>query len=232
MRLLQQGNVVVLKRPPAHGFRQEIARSMRTRQSLSGYKTFRQSRPISAAIRLRFSLRSLFVFVTAIAVAIAVALCLTKDYRQRMALRAELLSMGARWANVSDDHSISVLFIEPVGAKELKKYGKIGVVEFQQFSVDANSLRAFAGLTHVNSMRFQRCTVPDANDLSELSKIGGVHALLFMHTPIDDASIAMIAEVPGLEIVGFGDTKVTQAGVDQLHAARPEIRIDYRPSFP
>jgi|SRR6476646_778233 len=178
---------------------------------------------------MRFSLRSLFVFVTAIAAAIAVALYVTKDYRQRLALRGQLLSMGASWAKVDDDHAISVVFTEPVTASGLKKYETLGRVEFKRFSVDASSLKSFAGLTQVGCMMFQSCTVPDAEDLAELSKIGGIRALLFWHTPIDDASITMIAEVAGLESVSFRDTKVTQAGVDQLRRARPEIRVDYSP---
>ena len=178
---------------------------------------------------MRFSLRSMFVFVAGIAVAIAVALYVTKDYRQRLALRAQLLSMGASWAKVDDDHAISVVFTEPVTASGLKKYETLGRVEFKRFSVDASSLKSFAGLTQVGCMMFQSCTVPDAEDLAELSKIGGIRALLFWHTPIDDASIAMIAEVAGLESVSFRDTKVTQAGVDQLRRARPEIRVDYSP---
>jgi hypothetical protein len=164
-----------------------------------------------------------------IAVAIAVTLYATKDYRQRMALRADLLSMGARWANVGDDHSISVLFTAPVTAREVKKYEELGHVELQGFAVDASSLKAFTGLRHINSMLFQSCTIHDVNDLSELSKIVGIYSLLFLHTSIDDASIAKIVEVLGLEVVSFKGTKVTQAGVDQLRSARPEIRVDCGP---
>ncbi len=178
---------------------------------------------------MRFSLRSLLASVTIIAIAIAVTLYVTKDYRERMALRAELLSMGARFASVGDDHSIRVLFTEPVTTTEIKKYETLESVEFKQFSVDANSLKAFAGLRQVGTMMFQLCTIHDAHDLSQLSKIGGVRSLLFWHTPIDDTSIALIVQVPGLEVVSFSATKVTQAGVDQLRAARPEIRVDYRP---
>jgi hypothetical protein len=178
---------------------------------------------------MRFSLRSLFVFIAVIAAAIAAALYVTKDYRQRLALRAQLLSMGASWADVDDDHSISVVFTEPVTASGLKKYGTLGHLEFKRFSVDARSLKAFAELTDVGCMMFQSCTVTDATGLAELSKLGGIRGLLFWHTPIDDASIARIAEVRGLQIVSFRDTNVTQAGVDQLQRARPEIKVDYSP---
>ncbi len=178
---------------------------------------------------MRFSLRTLLALVTAIAVAIVAALYATKDYRERMALRAELLSMGARYASVGEDRSITVLFTEPVSATELKKYEKLRSVEFKQMSVDATSLKALAGLRRVDRMLFELCTIDDAHDLSELSKIGGVRSLLFWHTPIDDAAIPTIAQVPGLEVVSFSATKVTQAGVDQLRMARPEIRVDYRP---
>jgi len=164
-----------------------------------------------------------------IAVAITVALYVTKDYRQRMALRAQLLSMGAAYANVGDDHSIRVVFAEPVTANELSKYESLRQVEFKWFSVDASSLKAFAGLREVGSMMFQPCTVPDANDLTELSKIDTLRSLLFWHTPIDDASIPRIADVPGLQVVSFRGTRVTQAGVDHLHNMRPEIRVDYCP---
>ena len=53
---------------------------------------------------MRFSLRSLFAFVTFISIAIVVVLFLTKDYRERMALQAELLSTGASYALVGESH--------------------------------------------------------------------------------------------------------------------------------
>jgi hypothetical protein len=179
---------------------------------------------------MRFSLRSLLAFVTLISIAIVVILFLTKDYRERMALQAELLSAGASYALVGESGAIqSLVFTKPVNATDFKKYGKLGTIEFQRFSIERNFLKAFAGLKQVNRVMVQSCTVPDARDLAQLSKIGQVRSLFFWNTPIDDASIDAVVEVPRLEAVGFRNTKVTQAGLDKLRLARPELRADYSP---
>ncbi len=163
---------------------------------------------------MRFSLRSLFAFVTLISIAIVVALLLTKDYRQRMALQAELLSTGASYALVGESREIqSLVFTKPANTTDFKKYGQLGTLEFQRIAIDHDFLNTFAGLKQISTVMFQSCTIPDARDLAQLSKIGGIRSLLFWNTPIDDAAIDAIIEVPGLEIVSFRNTKVTRAGL-------------------
>jgi hypothetical protein len=179
---------------------------------------------------MRFSLRSLLALVTLISITIVVILFLTKDYRERMELQAELLSTGASYALVGESRAIqSLVFTKPVNATDFKKYRSLGTLEFKYSSIDQDFLKAFAGLEQVNRVMFQSCTVPDARDLAQLSKIGRVRALFFWNTPIDDASIDAVVEVQGLEIVSFRNTKVTQAGLDKLRLARPELRVDDNP---
>ena len=179
---------------------------------------------------MRFSLRALFAFITATSITIIIALLLTKDYRQRIALQAELLSTGASYAHVGENRAIqSLVFIQPVSAADFKKYRAIGTLDLKYFTVDANCLKAFAGLEQINRLMFNNCTIPDERDLSQLSKIGDIRSLLFWNTPVDDAAIDAIIEVPGLEIVSFRNTKVTQAGLDKLRLARPELRVDDSP---
>ncbi len=112
---------------------------------------------------MRFSLRSLFAFVTLISIAIVVALLLTKDYRQRMALQAELLDTGASYALVGENRAIqSLVFTKPANTTDFKKYGQLGTLEFQCTAIDHDFLNTFAGLKQISTVMFQGCTVPDA----------------------------------------------------------------------
>lgn len=160
---------------------------------------------------------------------IGAAVYLTKDYRERIALRAELFSTGATFVSVSPSRSIRVLYAAPITMETIGKYKQFESIELQGFDVDADSLDALAELEMVDVLLFQSCTFHDSPDVTPLSQMGRVRSLLFWNTPIDDEAIPAIAEVPGLKVVSLSATKVTPAGIDQLRSARPEIRIDYRP---
>jgi len=191
----------------------------------------RISRPSAAilATSMRFSLRSLLTFLTAFAVVFGAAVYLTKDYREREALRGELLSTGATFVSVSPSRSIRVLFAAPITMATIGKYKEFESIELQRVEIDADSIDALAELEMVDVLHFQSCTFHDSPDLTPLSQMGSVRSLLFWNTPIDDEATPAIAEVPGLKVVSLSATKVTPAGIDQLRSARPEIRIDYRP---
>jgi hypothetical protein len=178
---------------------------------------------------MRFSLRSIFVVVTAAAMALGIALYATKDYRERMALRRELLSNGAQFASVDVDRSIGLLFVKPITSNEFKKHKEIERIELQGFAVTEGSLMNLAGLESVRLLLFQSCTITQAQELAPLSEIGTLRSLLFWNTPIDDSFIDTIATLPGLESVDFHNTKVTEAGVNRLRSARPKVKVTNRP---
>ena len=181
-------------------------------------------------MKMRYSLKTLLVVVTVIALLIVVGLYVTEDYRERMALQADLLSTtGAHFVSVNADYRIVILFTKPVETSEIKKYKKIDSIELQGFAVTSDSTVNLSQLDSVDVMLFQSCMIPDSRALKPLTEIGSIRSLLFWNTAIDDSAIDLIANVTGLDIVDFKKTKVTQAGLDRLRSTRPEIRVFSRP---
>jgi hypothetical protein len=178
---------------------------------------------------MRFSLRSVFLTFAVIAVGLALVLYVTKDYRERMAIRASILSHGASFARVNPGNSIGVLFTEPVASPDIARYGTIETIEFKGIRIESESLGNLTGLEHVDVMLFQMCTIDHPEELTPLSRIGGIHSLLFWNTSISDTSIDIIATIRGIKVVDFFNTLVTKEGVDRLRKARPEIEVFLRP---
>lgn len=177
---------------------------------------------------MRFSLRFMFASVAAVAIATALLLYATKGYRERMAIRSHLQSIGASYVTIHADNSIHVLFPESIGAPSIARYKRIKAIELRG-RITADSLRNLEGLEHIGVLLFQTCDVEDAEELLPLRDVGGIRGLLFWNTGITDASIDVIAGVPGLETVDLSNTRVTQEGVERLRAARPGVVVRSRP---
>ena len=52
--------------------------------------------------------------------------------------------------------------------------------------------------------------------LIHLAKMKKVHTLILAHTPIDDAGLAFLPDLPGRRTVNLGNTKITNAGLKTL----------------
>lgn len=174
---------------------------------------------------MRFTLRQLFGAVTIAAVAIAILLYATKSYRERLAIRSHLESLGAYQVRFGPGNSITAAFHVPVSSPEIAQYKRIEVLDFKEAHVTSASLANLAGLEHVGIILLTMCDVTD-EDLLPLQKIGGVRILCLRHTKITDASIDTIAKIPGLERVDLSHTLVTPTGIKRLHATRPSINTE------
>jgi hypothetical protein len=161
-----------------------------------------------------------------LAVVLTVLLFVTKDYRARIALRSELLTLGASYARVDADRRAVVVFIQPIGSADFSKFQQLHKLELQHFPVDAATLQAFSGLQQIDTLLLKSCSFADAQAWSQLSQNGNVRSLLFWGSPVDDSFVDMIATVPGIERVYFVGTQLTPAGADQLRLARPEIQVE------
>lgn len=177
---------------------------------------------------MRYTLRSLLVVVTLVAALVALGLMATKDYRERMAIRSELLSMGATSAKVDSDRSISLFFTSPVTTTQWNQFKHVSAVELKGFSVDHKSLQNLAQIQAVDTLLLEQCTFADAEALAPLAAFRGLRCLLIWNTPLDDSAIDQLIAIRGLEIVDFHKTKITQQGADRLRAARPGIKVTLR----
>lgn len=175
---------------------------------------------------MRFTLRQLFGTVTIIAVALAILLYATKTYRERLAIRSHLESLGAYHVKFGPANSISAAaFHDPVSSPAIAQYKRIEVLDFKEAHVTSESLTNVAGLEQVDTVLLILCDVQD-EDLIPLKKIGGIRILCLKNTKISDAAIDTIAAIPGLERVDVSKTLVTPQGIERLRAARPEINTD------
>ncbi|MFN0016739.1 MAG: hypothetical protein ACKVP0_00685 [Pirellulaceae bacterium] len=174
---------------------------------------------------MRFTLRQLFGAVTFAAVAIVILLYATKSYRERLAIRSHLESIGAYHVRFGPSNSITAAFHNPISSPTIAQYKQISVLDFKEAHVTSASLANLAGLEHVGTILLTMCDVTD-EDLLPLQKIGGVRILCLRHTRITDAAIDTIAAIPGLERVDLSHTLVTPTGIERLHAARPSINTE------
>lgn len=175
---------------------------------------------------MRYSLRTLLITAAVVALALKLAMYATRDYRQRLAIRSELESMGAYHVSFGQDNApTGAAFHEPVRSAKIARFKKFAVLDFKGAHVTAESLEHVARLEHVGMMLLILCDVQDEH-LPPLTKIGGIRVLSLCHTKVTDSSIDTIAAIPGLEWVDVSDTLITQDGIDRLRAARPSIKIE------
>lgn len=188
------------------------------------------SAPDSAPVarRWRFSIRFLLLACAVVAVTLAIVLQLTKEYRRRLAIRADLMELGATHAVVLPGNRIRVLFTTPLTAADLAKHREIQGLEFKQTRIGADSLRHLNGLDRVDLLILDLCTLDSPDALAPLAQVGRVRSLLIWNTPVTDAAIDDIAAIPGLERLDLHRTAVTPAGLDRLRTLRPEIEATLR----
>jgi hypothetical protein len=171
----------------------------------------------------------MFIACAVVSVGLAVAHFATRDYRRRMAIRDDILAQGAQYADVSRDDSIYVLFTGPVASREIEKYRRIGLLGFGGTRIESDSLQKLTGLEHIGRLTFEWCSIDSPDQLAPLPEMADVGGVLFLNTPVDDAAIDPIAKTPGMEVVLFWNTSVTQAGADRLLALRPGVTVRLLP---
>jgi len=176
----------------------------------------------------QFSLRTIFFAITAIAILTEATLLLTRDYRERRALRNELIAMGASYAFVRADRSKGVMFVGPVPA-DVAKYKVFESIELSNMTLDRPSCSHLASIEQVELLMLQSCKIDDPAELAPLCEIGAVHNLCIWNSPIDDESIDWITKMRGLRLLDLKSTKITPTGIDRLRAELPGVVIHARP---
>jgi hypothetical protein len=176
---------------------------------------------------MRYSLRGLFKTMTCVAVVLALLFYLTVNYRRQLAIRAHLESIGAYAVTFGPGNSICAAFHEPVGSPSIARYNEMAVLDFKEAHVTAKSLDNLAGLEVVGTMIFCLSDLRD-EDLARLKQIGQVRDLWLAHTKLTDASVDIIADIPGLKRVDLSNTKISPGAIARLRAARPSLEVFVR----
>jgi hypothetical protein len=181
------------------------------------------------SILMRYSIKTLLAAMTIVGVILGIVLYATKDLRERLAMQADIReATGADWVTVNEQKVISLVFTRPIALKELGRCKAIGTIELRGQAASNASLRTLSQFESIDVILFQSSSISDPEDMQHLASIHHLRALLIWNTSVDDSAIVWIAKIPGLEIVDFHNTNITQAGKERLRVTRPEIKITDR----
>ncbi len=173
---------------------------------------------------MRFSLRRMFGAVTAASIALALLLYVTVEYRRQMAIRADLISLGAYSVRFGSGNSIQASFHDPVVSPSIAKFREFAVLDFKEARVTDESLQNLSGLESVDVIVFSLSDVRD-DQLSHLKSLGKVRHLWLSHTGLTDACVDALIDIPGLESVDVTGSLITENGIARLRAARPSVVV-------
>ncbi len=174
---------------------------------------------------MQFSLSRLFGVVTISALMIVLLMYLTTNYRERLRVRAQLMSMGAYFVAFGADNLVdSVAFHDPIKSPEIARFQSIIALDFKEAHVTPESLENIYGLKNLRMIVFNLSDVRD-EDIAKLKNINSLRTLWLSHTSLSDSCVDAIADIPGLESVDLISTQITQKGIDRLKAAKPLLIV-------
>lgn len=174
---------------------------------------------------MQFSLSRLFGLVTFSALTIAILMYVTTNYRERLRVRAQLMSMGAYFVGFGADNLVdSVSFHDPIKSTEIARFQSIEVLDFKEAHVTPESIENIYGLKNVQMIVFDLSDVRD-EDIAKLKNINSLRTLWLSHTGVSDSCVDAIADIPGLEKVYLFSTQITQKGIDRLKDAKPLLNV-------
>lgn len=163
--------------------------------------------------------------IVSVAVGFSIAEFMTRDYRKRYWIEAELRSMGAYYVQFNNSNAPSwVSFAAPVGLERLKDYQSFDTLDFAGAKMNDDAIRGLSNLKHVEMLDLGDCGLTD-NQLGVLSNIGSISILRLNGAPVTDDAILAVASIRGLKSIDISDTLVTSAGKAELQKRRPEIVI-------
>jgi hypothetical protein len=166
----------------------------------------------------------MFGTVTVVAVALALLMYFTIDFRKQLAIRADLLAMGAYYVHFGPGDDIHAAFHDPVASPDIAKYRHLAVLDFKEAHITAESLDNLADLEKVDVIVFSLSDVRD-DHLLQLKEIGSVRHLLLAHTQLTDACLDAIIDLPALETIDVTNSLITESGIERLQKARPKLTV-------
>lgn len=174
---------------------------------------------------MQFSLSRLFGLVTFSALTIALLMYVTTNYRERLRVRAQLMSLGAYSVAFGSDNSVhSVAFHSPIKSLDIAHFQTIQTIDFKEAHVTPESLENISGLNNVRMIIFNLSDVCD-EDIAKLKNIDSLRTLWLSYTNLSDSCVDAIAGIPGLERVDLISTQISHEGFERLKAAKPMLIV-------
>lgn len=115
-------------------------------------------------------------------------------------------------------------YFSQLGAKvEILDSGNVGM-QFYHADLSDENINALLEVDKLESLVFYYCNITDQN-LLKFKKISSLRKLgIYSCKGVTDASVAVISEMPLLEIALF-DTGISNEGKDMLVKLRPELKL-------
>lgn len=115
------------------------------------------------------------------------------------------------------------------GLKYVRWLPDLRMVTFRGKQVESDWLQAIEGLEHVSAVELNRTSVDDAG-VASLKSLPGLEQLSVKYSPITDNAIEQLKEVRASGIIMLFGTKITPQGAQKLRDAMADtgVRIDYR----
>ena len=174
---------------------------------------------------MRFSTRSLMMCVSVAAFSSAVVAYLTHDFRKRMRIEADLISMGACRVCFDDESRPKyVAFAQPLRTDRIALYNPIDQLDLTDSHI--------TDATILNMRRlFLRTANFNGSDLSDrqLELLPNVRCISFLYlqnTNVSDASITALSSIERLNYLDARGTRITPNGAERLIKLVPGLTVE------
>ena len=174
---------------------------------------------------MRFSTRSLMVCVSIAAFSSAVVAYLTHDFRKRIRIEADLVSMGAcRVSFDEESRPKCVAFAQPLRTDRIALYNPIEHLDLTDSHITDVSILNMRRL-------FLRTATFNGSDLSDrqldlLSNVRCISFLYLQNTNVSDASITAISSIERLSYLDASGTRITPDGAERLRELVPGLTVE------
>jgi len=174
---------------------------------------------------MKYTLRQLLLATMLFAVFCSLTMYLTISYRERLAIRSELQTLGIDGVGFGSRNAVKSIWAHrPVQERFAQKYKCLDVADFRENTSSLVSLEVLAKMDEVTMLILSLSDVSDA-EIATLKNIRGLKHLWLTNTRVTDACIDSLAEMQELESVKLSGTIITQQAVDRLQSLMPHLKI-------
>lgn len=121
----------------------------------------------------------------------------------------------------------SSLKITDAGAEYLANIPTLTEITLSDTAITAKSIQRFARLPVLRSLNVSNSPNLGDDALAPLPDYQALKACWFVNTPVTDAGLKHVERATTLQSIALQQSKATQAGIDALRAARPDLTVEF-----
>lgn len=199
--------------------------------TVSGEVNANRRRPLIPTVRrieemMQFRLRTLLTCVSMTAISSAFVAYTTRDYRNRIRIESDLVSMGASRVTFDEEsRPKSVVFSKPLTSDRIAVYNPIDQFDLTGAHVTEESILNMRRL-FLRGVNFEGSDISD-RQLELLPNVRCISHLSLKNTDVSDQSITAISSIERLSYVDLTGTRITPSGAEKLRALVPGITVEH-----